>query len=229
MLRNRNTRDILLQVLLVGGTLAVLALLVASTAANLRARGVPLGFAFLGDPAGFTIQDRIVAFGPTDSYARAVWVGITNTLLVAALVLPLASLAGLLVGIGRLSANPLAAGFCRVWVEIARNTPAIVLLLFVYGLWAQVLPPVRAALQVAPGTFLSQRGLVLPRIDPGFTTGEALLALAGLACIMFAAQRAARHRAVQRCGGIGGESLAQQGLRERRQRSRSGIPCGEEV
>jgi ribosome-binding protein aMBF1 (putative translation factor) len=37
------------------------------------------------------------------------------------------------------------------------------------------------------------------------------------------------YRAVQRCGGIGGESLAQQGLRERRQRSRSGIPCGEEV
>jgi len=36
-------------------------------------------------------------------------------------------------------------------------------------------------------------------------------------------------RAVQRCCGRGGESVAQQGSRERRQWPRSGIPCAEEV
>jgi general L-amino acid transport system permease protein len=192
MNRHRARRDRALQVALVAGVLLFLVLLAWNTTATLSARGVPLGFGFLSDPAGFTIQDRILPFAPTDSYLRAILVGLSNTLLVAALVIPIASIAGLLLGLARLGGNPLVAGLARIWIEIARNTPAIVLLLFVYGLWAQALPPVRQALTLAPGVHLSQRGLVLPRLDPGFGMAEAAVALAGLALAVWLALWRAR-------------------------------------
>lgn len=62
----------------------------------------------------------------------------------------------------RLSSNPLAAGTCRVWVEIARNSPPIVLLIFLYSLWWKVFPPVGEALNPLPGVFASMRGFVVP-------------------------------------------------------------------
>jgi general L-amino acid transport system permease protein len=191
VLRNQAARDVALQVAIVATALLAVALLAWNTAETLRARGVPIGFGFLSDPAGFTIQDRVVPFTPADTYAMAILVGVSNTLLVAVLVIPLASVAGLLVGLGRMSANPLVAALCRAWVEIARNTPAIVLLLFIYGLWAQILPPVRQALLVAPGVYISQRGLVLPRIDPGVSLQSVLAALSVLLFATWAAARVA--------------------------------------
>jgi general L-amino acid transport system permease protein len=138
---------------------------VSTTIANLTARGIPLGLDFLSRSSGMPIAETFLSFSPDESYGRAILVGVVNTLVVAAIAIVLASIAGLLVGIGRLSSNPLVAGLCRIWVETARNTPALVLLLFLYALWWQVLPPVREAINIAPGTYLSQRGLVMPRLS----------------------------------------------------------------
>ena len=71
----------------------------------------------------------------------------------------LSSVFGLLLGLARLSDNPLARGTSRVWIELARNFPPIVILIFLYSLWWKVLPPLDAAWQLAPGITLSMRGL----------------------------------------------------------------------
>lgn len=191
-LQDAKVRAVAIQVALVGFVLLMLAGLILSTIANLKARGIPLGFDFLNVSAGMPIAESFLAFDPDEPYRRAIVVGLVNTLVISLAVIVLASIAGLFLGIGRLSSNPLVAGLCRLWVEIARNTPAIVLLLFLYALWWQVLPAARDALQLAPGAFLSQRGLVLPRLGLEGSGGELALLLAGLAALLLLAARRAR-------------------------------------
>lgn len=194
LLRDEKARALAIQIVLVAIVAALAGGLVLSTIANLKARGIPLGFDFLNVPAGMPIADSFLAFDPDEPYRKAIVVGLVNTLVVSAAVIMLASIAGLFVGIGRLSSNPLVAGLCRVWVEIARNTPAIVLLLFLYALWWQLLPAARDAWQVLPGAHLSQRGLVLPRLSFGGPALELSLLATFLAALPYAAGRLARRQ-----------------------------------
>ncbi len=79
-----------------------------------------------------------------------------------------ASLLGLLVAVGRLSANPLARGLAFLYVELIRNTPLLLQLFVWYFALLLKLPPQEEALRFL-GAFLSQRGLFLPEpvVGPG--------------------------------------------------------------
>lgn len=141
-----------------------IALLVSTTVNNLRTRGIPIGLDFLSAPSNVIVSESFFSHQPDDSYYRTIAVGIGNTLLVSFLVAILSTLFGLVVGLARLSSNPLVKATSRVWVEFARNFPPIVILIFIYSLWWKVFPPVDAAWQIAPGVYLSMRGLNLPSI-----------------------------------------------------------------
>lgn len=196
LLRDAKIRAILAQVLIVGGVLALLALLGMSASANLKARGIPIGLDFLWRPADFTISETVLAYSPRDPAWWAVVVGIANTLFISAIVLILSSILGLAVGIGRLSSNPLVNGTCRVWVEIARNAPAIVLLIFVYALWWKILPQVQDAWTLAPGVHLSIRGLVMPSLSLGVSAWAWLMVPMFASALYVAHRLAARQHAV---------------------------------
>ena len=142
---------------------AFLALVVATTLSNLQTRGIPTGFEFLGDRAGFKIADTVLAFSPDDRYLRAIAVGVANTLFLSLLVCIGATIVGALLGVARLSANPLVAALAAVWVEAVRNTPPVLLLIFLYALWSQALPG--APQELLPGVFASVRGIAMPRLD----------------------------------------------------------------
>ena len=188
MLNDTRHRAIALQALLIFAVVGSVYVLVTATATNLTARGIPLGFGFLFTPANFTISETLLPFRPQDPNWWAIVVGIVNTLFVSAVVIVASSVLGLLVGIGRLSGNPLISGATRVWVEIARNTPVIILLIFVYALWWKVLPAVREAFNPFPGVHISLRGLVLPRLDISIPSAL-LAALVGAALALVAAHR----------------------------------------
>lgn len=179
MLNDAKTRSILIQCVLVAAVAAVAALLISTTFANLKARGIPIGFDFLTMPSRIVISEAILTYKSRDPYYWAIVVGLANTVFISALVILFSSVLGLIVGITRLSSNPLAAGTCRVWVEVARNSPPIVLLIFLYSLWWKVLPPVGEAYNPLPGVFISMRGFVVPAVslDVG-TTGALVIALA---------------------------------------------------
>lgn len=184
MLNDARTRSIAIQLLLVAAVVAFAILLVSTTFANLRERGIPIGFDFLTMPSRIVISEALLTYKSRDPYYWAIIVGLVNTVFISALVILLSSALGLVVGIARLSSNPLAAGICRVWVEIARNSPPIVLLIFLYSLWWKVLPPVGEAMNPLPGMYVSMRGFVVPAvaIDIG-TTG----AVVGLLALLLAA------------------------------------------
>lgn len=178
---NRARRAAALQVLSLGLTGAVLWWLAHNTADSLDRHGISLGFDFLSQPANFEIGDTAwLAFSPENSIGRAIAVGLLNTARVSALGCVLAIGIGFVVGVLRLSRNPALSGLMRAGVELIRNMPLLLLLLFLSaGLHS--LPQARHALEPAPGWFLSGRGLVLPSIAfSALTTWLAAIALAAL-------------------------------------------------
>lgn len=154
-------RGVVYQVLVVGLVLALGWYLVHNTLTNLAARGIATGLGFLGQEAGFDIGEGMIAYSAADTYARALVVGILNTLKVAVLGIALASAIGLVVGIARLSRNWLIARLATVYVEGVRNVPLLLQLFVWYGI-VTALPVPRQAIDVGLGVFLSNRGLKLP-------------------------------------------------------------------
>src|SRR4051794_25948900 len=157
---------LLWQVIVVGIAVAVVAWLWSNALHNLSARRISTGFAFLGREAGMPIDGTWLAYSPKDPYVRAFLVGIVNTLRVAVIGIVLATVVGTLVGIARLSSNWLVSRLSAVYVEVLRDIPLLLQLLFWYVLM-QGLPAARFAWKPIEGVFLSNRGLVLPSIPLG--------------------------------------------------------------
>ncbi|MCP3471215.1 ABC transporter permease subunit [Bradyrhizobium sp. CCGUVB1N3] len=159
-------KGLLWQILVVGVALAIIAFLWSNTVHNLSARRISTGFAFLGREAGMPIADSLLAYSPKDTYFWAFVVGVANTLRVAVIGIVLATLLGTLIGISRLSTNWLLSRLAAVYVEVLRDIPLLLQLLFWYVLM-QALPAARAAWRPIEGIFLSNRGLILPSIPIG--------------------------------------------------------------
>jgi general L-amino acid transport system permease protein len=155
------TRAIVWQLLVVVGVVAIGSAIVLQTVANLRARGIASGFGFLDRAAGFEITRGLIEFTSRDSYARALLVGLLNTLRVSFLAIALATALGTAAGVARLSKVWVVSAIARGLLEVMRNTPLLLHLLFWYSL-LQMLPGPREALNPLPGVFLCYRGLFLP-------------------------------------------------------------------
>ena len=151
------------QVLVVGIAVAIVAWLWSNALHNLSVRRISTGFAFLGREAGMPIADTWIAYSPKDPYVRAFLVGIVNTLRVAVIGIVLATVLGTPIGIARLSSNWLLSRLAAVYVEVLRDIPLLLQLLFWYVLM-QGLPAARNAWRPIEGVYLSNRGLILPSV-----------------------------------------------------------------
>jgi general L-amino acid transport system permease protein len=148
---------------------------------NMQQRGVPTGFGFWNQTAGFDISQTLISYSAESTYGRAFWVGLCNTALVAALGIVLATPLGFAIGVARLSPNWLFARIALVYVEIMRNTPLLLQLLFWYNAVLKALPAPRQSIDLFGLVFLNNRGLYAPR--PLFGAGAASIGLALLAAI----------------------------------------------
>ncbi len=157
--KSRRARSLLWQMLAVVILVSLLAWLGWNTAQNLQARGIPSGFDFLVEPAGFDIGETVLAYDPERPYWQALGAGLLNTLRVALLGCVLATLLGAAVGMGRLARHPLLRAFCGLYVELFRNIPLLLQLLMWYLLLAQAMPAVGEARSLGP-LALDKAGLV---------------------------------------------------------------------
>lgn len=135
--------------------------LIGNMFSSLRRSNIPLSFDFLPQIAGFAISESSISYTPTDSYARAFLVGIVNTLRIAILGIILATILGTFIGIGRLSSNWLLRNIAATYVEIIRNTPLAVQLIFWFVAVILKLPRIRDAVGIDGVFAISNRGLVL--------------------------------------------------------------------
>ncbi len=99
---------------------------------NLAKLGIRFGFSFLQSQAGFAIGETLIPYQSSDSYGRALLVGLLNSLLVIATGIGLATIVGVTAGIARLSNNWLVRHIALVYVELLRNTPLLLQLFFWY-------------------------------------------------------------------------------------------------
>jgi general L-amino acid transport system permease protein len=178
------TRNWLYQAALFAILAALLALAWRNAVANMAARGIPVGFGFWNQTAGFDINQSLIPYTALSTYGRAFWVGLLNTALVGALSIVLATPLGFLVGVARLSPNFLLSRIALVYVELMRNTPLLLQLLFWYNAVLKALPGPRQSLTLQGVVFLNNRGLYLP--DPVFGRDAWIIAAAAAAGLVAA-------------------------------------------
>lgn len=165
-LNDRWVRGLFYQILLLVCIGALACGAIYNAAINMRARGVPMGFGFWNEVAGFEINLRLIEYSGLSTYGRAFWVGLLNTLLIGAISIPLATLLGFLIGVARLSPNWLLSRFALVYTTLLRNTPLLLLLLFWYNAVLKSLPGPRQSLSIGDVVFLNNRGVYLPMPVP---------------------------------------------------------------
>ena len=155
---------------------------VINAAQNLAQRHIASGFGFWNNTAGFDISQTLIAYSSsTSTFGRAFWVGLLNTLLVAGIGIVLATVLGFVIGIARLSRNWLVSRFAGGYVELIRNVPLLLQLLFWYNAVLKSLPELRGSVALPGGGILNNRGLFLPRPEfaEGFGRGRVALAVRG--------------------------------------------------
>jgi general L-amino acid transport system permease protein len=158
--------------------------LFANVTANLDRQNIASGFGFLNERAGFGISQTLIDYNEDHSYRQVLIIGLLNTLLVSVLGVVLASILGFLIGVGRLSSNWLISKIAMVYIEIFRNVPLLLQIMFWYFGVLRNLPSPRQALSFGDAVFLSNRGIMLPSLiaTPGAASyGLALIASLGLA------------------------------------------------
>ena len=197
LVNDPRARGLFYQALLVAALVGLVGYAWRNAVVNMEARGIPLGLGFWNETAGFDINMSLIDYSALSTYGRAFWVGLVNTLLVAAISIVLATPLGFAVGVARLSPNWILAKLALVYVEIMRNTPLLLQLLFWYNAVLKALPGPRQSLSLYGLVLLNNRGLYLPR--PNFGDGAIGIAIAlalGVAAAIgyayWAAQRQAR-------------------------------------
>lgn len=182
--RNARILPFIWQAAVLLAVLAAIVLLMFNFKRGLTAQNLDTSFGFLVRPAGFRIAEGL-PFSPQDSYFKAFMVGLYNTFRATAIGILFASLVGLVVGTARLSNNWLVNRLAFAYIELVRNTPLLVQLVFWYFAVVLQLPGVRDAIKFGPNIYLSQRGLVLPWVEASALFWAACLAGLALTVLLW--------------------------------------------
>ncbi len=159
--RDERYLQIIVQVIVVAAVAVAGYWLVRNLLTGLEDLGIPLSFRFLGIEAQFDIGETLIDYSRTSTYARALLVGILNTIKVSFLGIIFATIFGVIVGIARLSKNWLVSTIAAIYVEALRNIPLLVLLVFLSITVFQKLPLVKNALTLWGWAFLTNRGIYI--------------------------------------------------------------------
>ena len=159
-----------------------------NAAVNLARQEKATGFGFLNDTAGFAINFHLVHYEESSPIRRVFVVGALNTLLIAAVGIVLATVLGFVVGIARLSPNPLAARAASAYVEVFRNIPLLLQIFFWYFAVLRPLPNPRDGIVFMGGAHINNRGLYLPEpiLESGAATVWTALALGIVSSLVLA-------------------------------------------
>ncbi len=170
-------RSTTFQVIALIGFLTLIGWLFNNTAQNLADLGKEPSFRFLGEPAGYDINQRLIDYDSQSPHLRAAFVGLLNTLLVAVLGCITATILGVTIGVLRLSKNWLVAKVMTLYVEIIRNVPVLLWIVLTMAVMIENLPSPKdfrgedpaATMQVFDSVAVTNRGIYVP--EPLFTRG----------------------------------------------------------
>ncbi|MHA3914830.1 amino acid ABC transporter permease [Halovulum sp. GXIMD14793] len=164
-------RSLTIQVVALIGFMLLVGWLVSNMFINLEAQGKELGFGFLDTPAGYDISQRLINYNSQSMHWEAALVGLLNTLLVAFLGCIAATIIGVFVGVMRLSKNWLIARLMTIYVEMFRNVPVLLWIVFAMAIFIESLPKPKefrgdeaeATMSLFGSTAVSNQGVFIPR------------------------------------------------------------------
>ena len=160
--KNKKALPVLLQSMFVILIAALGIFLITNAIEGLRQIGIKLGFDFFNSTASFSIDDKLIAYTPRDSYGRALLVGLLNTVKVGAIGIVISAVIGLFIGIGRLSDNWLINKLTGGYVELIRNTPLLIQIFFLYFAVLLPLPRIEKNINIYNLFYFSNRGTAIP-------------------------------------------------------------------
>ncbi len=165
--------------------IVIIAILWDNLTANYAQLGINFGFDFLNSQASFDIGEKVIDYNPENSYRQAYLVGLFNSLRVMGIGIIIATIAGLTVGIARLSDNWLLRTLAGLYVEIIRNTPLLLQLFFWYFAVFIAFPKLEENPQMSGPVYLTNRAIALPwlAILPGWEIWLIFLAVGCLSAI----------------------------------------------
>jgi general L-amino acid transport system permease protein len=161
-LRDERVLQVLLQLIFVAVVATAALYLFQNMSAALSKQGMVLGFAFLNRTSGFDIAFKLINHVRSDSNLHAIIIGVLNTILVAILSIIISTVFGILVGIARISNNFLVNRLAWAYIEIFRNIPLMLVIIFSYSIFVYNLPLVSKAFALPGNIYLSNRGVNMP-------------------------------------------------------------------
>lgn len=169
-LNDPKIRSIIYQILTIGMVGLLGYYLFTNTVHNLHRQSIATGFDFFDKEASFEIGESLISYSAADSYGKALFVGVLNTLKVAFIGIILTVILGTFLGIARLSSNWLVSKLAAVYIEVTQDIPVLLQLFFWYSFFYDVLPSPREALEPVKGVFISNRGFVfaVPEGHPAY-------------------------------------------------------------
>lgn len=161
-----------IQLIFVFLAVVIVVILWSNVRRNLQQLGIQFGFNFLKQQASFDIGETIVNYQPTDAYNYALLVGLINSLRIAIMSILLTTIVGITAGISRLSDNWLVRKISFVYVEIFRNTPLLLQLLFWYFAIFLSFPKAENKISVLGFANFGQNGIEFPwfTLSPEFSS-----------------------------------------------------------
>ena len=138
---------------------------------NIESRGIKTGFGFLEAESGFDIAEYLIDYSSVSSNLTVFYVGLINTIVVSIVGIIFASLIGLIIGIARLSNNWLIAKLAGGYIELFRNIPILLQILFWYNIALISFPHPRKSIEFFDMVFVNLRGVYMPKpiAEDGFT------------------------------------------------------------
>ena len=115
---------------------------------NIDEQNLEFGFDFLFTRSGFDMGDAWILHNSHQTYMHAILSGLYNTLLLALACIVLSTSLGTVFAILSTTHAPWLTTISRIYINIFRNIPLLVQILFFYTLMVHWLPPVRESFQI---------------------------------------------------------------------------------
>ena len=160
--KEANRRKNIQQIIILVGLIGLFAFFAYNASIKLKQQGLTAGYGFLTSPAKFDIQFTLLEYSGKDSYARAFLVGILNTLLVAGLGILFTTIIGFFVGLARVSSHFFIAKIANIYIELFRNIPLLLQIIFWYFLILQYLPNVENSWNLFNFAAITIKGVYIP-------------------------------------------------------------------
>ncbi|MCG8594960.1 MAG: ABC transporter permease subunit [Kiloniellales bacterium] len=187
--RKLDAKGLLVQTAFLALAVVVVAGAISSARTNLDEMGLSSGFAFLDRATGWSYSFSLIERSIDDSYRWTLFIGFLNTLFLGAVSILLATLLGFAVGTARDARNLAIRSSAAIFIQLFRNVPLILQLVFWYAVMIH-LPGPRQAMSVLDLAFLSNRGMMIPGLNIPPLAALGLLVFAVLAAVVLARSRA---------------------------------------